>query len=101
MTLFLQDDGAKPLCFGGMVSVQKRQFRRLRKYLWLRGYRFFRANRIRVGTMAILTALLLTGVVTLAFGQGWLVAGAGHYMVMPGDTVEEIAARYDIPATLL
>ena len=84
-----------------MVSVQKRQFRRLRKYLWLRGYRFFRANRIRVGTMAILTALLLTGVVTLAFGQGWLVAGAGHYMVMPGDTVEEIAARYDIPATLL
>ena len=84
-----------------MVRVNERQLQRFGTNLWRQGYRFFRGHRLSLVAPVLIMSLLLTGVVTLAFARGWLIADTDHYMVLPGDTIEEVAARYDIPATLL
>ena len=88
-----------------METEKYSQFQKLQRRMRLTMLRWRRYEQMaKLHLVAILTllALLLSAVVVLSATQfGWLGNGATRYMVLPGDTIEEIAAEHHVPTTLL
>ena len=75
--------------------------RRLRLTL-LRWRRYDQMAKLRLVVILTVSILLFSAVVVLSATEfGWLGNSGTRYMVLPGDTIEEIAETHHIPTTLL